>query len=314
MTASAAIRQQWVEGLPAFSLDKEFVPSETPILSPYAELFGFADLPVPCRWHFGYLQLLNYRIATHYWRLENSRATVFVTHGLFDHVGLFLPLVRHLLKNNFSVIAFDLPEHGLSSGEYGEIKNFAVYSQVFDELLSFFHDKIPEPWYAVGQSTGGAVIMRHLLSNESALQRVALLAPLVRPKGMLAIEIKKFFLSPFLRSVKRDFGASSHDQDFLEFVRNKDPLQPRIISVNWVAAMLSWAKEINTFASKNTELLVVQGDADETVDFVRNPALIKRAFPRMELFRIEGARHHIVGESEQYRMPAFDAVVEFLNR
>ena len=52
-----------------------------------------------------------------------QRGTVFLVHGYFDHAGLYGHLIKHCLQQGLAVIIFDLPGHGLSSGEKARIES-----------------------------------------------------------------------------------------------------------------------------------------------------------------------------------------------
>ncbi|MED5413144.1 MAG: alpha/beta fold hydrolase, partial [Pseudomonadota bacterium] len=60
--------------------------------------------------------------------LDKQKGTVFIIHGYFDHTGLYGHLIKHCLQKGLTVISFDLPGHGLSSGDPASIDSFNQYS------------------------------------------------------------------------------------------------------------------------------------------------------------------------------------------
>src|SRR5690606_5817419 len=150
-------------------------PAQALIAEKYLRLYGmdYADKYLH-RW--GRVMLPRYTIACHYWFPDKTlvppdKGVVVVLHGYFDHVGLFGHLIRHLLERGYGVVAFDLPGHGLSSGERASIATFAHYVEVFEAVLREISKAFPVPVAAVGQSTGGAILLNYLARGGAGLDR-----------------------------------------------------------------------------------------------------------------------------------------------
>lgn len=316
--------------LPDFSLEVPCNPAGTALADSaqvYLEFYGFLEVlkdsevdyfwgyrTCPCRGD-------NQRIATHYWRLRESKGTVFILHGLFDHVGLFQGLIGYLLSQQFSVVAIDLPGHGLSDGEATVIRSYFDYSQVLEDTYQFFRGQLPEgPVYGVGQSTGAAVLMAFCFSRASRgeaapFDRLAFLAPLVRPRqwgwGRLAYR----WVGGYLKRLSRDLSIpNSHDAEFHSFLRYYDPLQAKHLSVDWVGALHEWVEGFPAQPNLVTPLLIVQGTADRVVDWRYNVPAILSHFPNNQVNYIEGAMHHLANEADTWRKAVFAGVGQFLRQ
>lgn len=259
-----------------------------------------------------------YRIALHYYRQPNPEAgTVFLLHGYYDHVGIFNHATRALLHGGYSVVAYDLPGHGLSSGELVAIPDFHRYQIVFRHVLDFFASHAPKPWHAVAQSTGGAIVIDFLLDHsarhlEIPFSSVVLFAPLLRPRGFGVGRYVHQLISPFTDYVKRGFSLNSHSQDFLHFLRNVDPLQSRQLSAKWVGALKNWVPTIESSPASDFPLMVIQGQQDGTVEYEHNLFVLRQKFPHMELVLIPAARHQLVNESAELRQEIFSNVLRRL--
>ena len=176
--------------------------------------------------HFGHLPCGRFDIVAHYYENKTAVETCFIVHGYYDHSGLYGHLIEYCLKRNFSVVIYDLPGHGLSTGEQASIANFSDYQAVLCDLLLFFKDKAPHPWHAIGQSTGGAILMDFLLSSgDDIFPKSVFLAPLVRPQSWALSKISHSLGKFFLKKIKRQFVVNSHDEEFLDFLENKYPWQ-----------------------------------------------------------------------------------------
>ncbi len=254
-----------------------------------------------------------FQVACHYWLPVEPRGTVFVLHGYFDHAGLYGNLFRYLLEKNYAVVAFDLPGHGLSSGERISIDSFNRYVRIFADLLDRSSQRLPQPWIGAGQSTGGAILLNYLLDSslhqqQDMLERAVLLAPLVRPVQWWARKMIYFANRAFRRGLKRRFYPSSRNETFNDFVRLYDPLQDMRIPIPWMGAMKQWGESFKERPQRDFPLTVVQGDNDRTVDWRYNLRAIREKFPQAKIELIRGGRHQLVNEIPILREKIFTAM------
>ena len=75
---------------------------------------------------FGSFESAGFTLAAHLYQPAEYQATVVLLHGYLNHSGQFRHLIRCLLDNQYAVAVFDLPGHGLSSGETARIVAYAV--------------------------------------------------------------------------------------------------------------------------------------------------------------------------------------------
>jgi alpha-beta hydrolase superfamily lysophospholipase len=303
------------------------------VLTQYCEFYQlkFADSVQ----HFtGYISAAVYQIAVQAWVPAVPSGTLFIVHGYFDHVGLYRHLIAWALQHNLTVIAFDLPGHGLSSGEPASIDDFYEYQTVLESVLSLADSgralaSAPSPWLAVGQSTGAAILLDHLLvaSRAASLapaikgteadapdnreqdraqwqppwQQVALLAPLVRVTGWSGVTISWQLLHRFQDRVPRGFAINSHDEAFLNFQKNEDPMQARYVAAKWVGSMIRWSRRIELATPCAYSPVILQGDEDTTVDYAFNLPLLSEKFAKPKIIMLPNGRHHLVNESYKLR-------------
>ena len=270
--------------------------------------------------YLGSFDALGYRMAMHYFVPASVKGTVFIFHGYFDHVGLYGHLIKHCLEQNLAVVAYDLPGHGLSSGRPTAIQSFEDYQVVLNGCLNLCVEHLKEPLYAVGQSTGGAVLVDHILnrpepSAESELKqqifkKVVLLAPLVRPVGWNSALIMHTVVGPFLSTWRRVFSENSNDPSFIKFLKKHDPLQSRIMSMEWIAALRRWIKKIERTPPVDAKVSIVQGRRDMTVDWRHNITIIQQKISQVDVHYLPKGRHHLVNESVEIRSEVFGFIDE----
>ncbi len=249
------------------------------------------------------------------WLPPEPQATLILLHGYYDHMGLYRHVIDWALGLNLAVLAFDLPGHGLSSGARASIDDFAQYQHALQQLFAeAARLDLPQPWHLCGQSTGGAIILDHLLSAPTRPETgtTLLLAPLVRPRTWGLSRLSYHLLSPFKSEIPRRFSANSTDPQFLDFVQHHDPLQPRILPTAWVGALARWIPRTERAPRSPQRPLVVQGEDDMTVDWRYNLGVLQDKFDRPEILRIPGARHHLANEREDIRSHYFAFLSERL--
>ena len=297
---------------------KPLVPGALTVLTPdedaYLRHYGihFSESIDGLAHQLGRIETAAHTIAAHLWAPRDATGSAVVIHGYYDHVGLYGHLIRLLLDRGLAVLSFDLPGHGLSTGEPANIETFEHYVDAFDACFRAFEAHLPTPRHLFGQSTGGAIAMEWLLANEltratSPFDKVVLLAPLVRP---YLWPVNRIIYEVARRTIKerpRTFVSNADNVDFIEFLRDHDPLQARALPVQWVTAMQTWRKRFERYRPTDLAPLVVQGHADRTVDRRYNVRVIERLF-RPRVFYIPEARHHLVNESPLIREQIFAAI------
>lgn len=269
----------------------------------------FYGLDLPAQSWLGGFSVAGFDLVGQVWLPDAPVATLFLLHGYYDHMGLYRHVIGWALQQGFAVIGCDLPGHGLSSGERASIADFAVYQQVLDALFEQARRlDLPRPWHLCGQSTGGAIVVDHLLhcgEQSPADGQVILLAPLVRPRAWHWSKLSYRVLRHFVDGIERRFSANTNDPAFLAFLE-ADPLQPRRLPTAWVGALMAWIKRIEAAPHSRRRPLIVQGEADGTVDWPYNLRVLKEKFAEPQILLLPEARHHLANELPDIRQRYFN--------
>lgn len=268
----------------------------------------FYGLDLPAHSWLGGFSVAGFDLVGQVWLPQEPVATLFLLHGYYDHMGLYRHVIAWALQQGFAVIGCDLPGHGLSSGERASIADFAIYQQVLDALFEQARAlDLPRPWHLCGQSTGGAIVVDHLLHRgaQSPVDgQVILLAPLVRPRAWHWSKLSYRVLRHFVDGIERRFSANTNDPAFLAFLE-ADPLQPRRLPTAWVGALMAWIKRIEAAPHSRRRPLIVQGEADGTVDWPYNLRVLKEKFAEPQILLLPEARHHLANELPDIRQRYF---------
>jgi alpha-beta hydrolase superfamily lysophospholipase len=274
----------------------------------YQHFYGLDFARRNVRSGLGRFAVDGYEVVSQVWWPEQAKATLFLFHGFYDHTGLYRHVIEWALDQNFAVIACDLPGHGLSSGERASIKDFAEYQDTLQRLFAEAKSlDLPQPWHLCGQSTGGAIVIDHVLNHGAsspAQGQVILLSPLVRPRAWGWSQLSYYLLKPFVKAIARRFSENSNDPDFLPFLQ-ADPLQPLRLPTAWVGALARWIKRIEAAPYSMRRPLIVQGQADMTVDWEHNLEVLRSKFDRPQVLMLPEARHHLANETLALRREYF---------
>ena len=287
--------------LPRFDWGDE--PSPDPLIRAY---FAYYCLDFPAVTHlFGTFAAAGETIAAHVFQPPSSRATVIAVHGYYDHVGTWRYAIEYLTTRGFTVAIFDQIGHGLSSGRRATIDDFARYRDVFDEFLTLCRIHLAGPLHLVGHSMGAAVIVDALLQRAPAVGRVVLLAPLIRSAHWQLSCVFNSLLGVAVDSLPRVFRKNSSDPEFVNFVR-RDPLQARVVPLQWFRALARWNGEIQSTQSSDKPLRMIQGASDRVVDWHYNLAFLKRRFPGARIDILDGGGHQLINEAPVLRNRVFE--------
>ncbi len=288
----------------------------------YASFYGinFSTSMPGVKHEIGHFESNEYRLFAQSWENKESlcQGTLLILHGYFDHIGLYQHIIDYGLSRNLRVVGFDLPGHGISSGDEAAIPDFLVYQDILKEWLDLHREQSPKPWYLIAQSTGAAIAMDYLLINQcdetnNPFRKVAFLAPLVRPTQLYKIKMLYHALKPFKKYINRTFTAGSNNPKFNCFIKQGDPLQSKRVSREWVGALLNYIHRVESAAPVPITPLIFQGDQDTTVSYLHNLAIIEKKFWQPKVIYLDGAKHHLANETENFRRIIFNELDQWFD-
>ena len=305
---TAEVLQQLRDTLPLWSEQKPLPIGWQDYCRYYS--IDFSDRFGQANYRAGAVESGPYRLAVNHWHSVGATRNLVLLHGYSDHSGLFGHLIAYGLATNCNVLIFDLPGHGLSTGEPAAIDTFREYAVALADVLQAV--ALPQlPTWTMAQSTGCSVLMEFARHYDWPFQATVLLAPLLRPAGWQQLRLARWLLKPFAHSIPRTFNRNSSDEAFLDFIR-QDPLQPSRFPLTWIGALSDWLAGLPLVDLGVGPALVLQGDQDGTVDWRYNTQQIVKLFPGSDIRYLQGAGHQLANESEAIRSKYLQAVGAFL--
>ncbi|OHD54539.1 MAG: hypothetical protein A2Y33_05080 [Spirochaetes bacterium GWF1_51_8] len=265
--------------------------------------------------HYGYVRTTGYSIFLNAFVPPKPRGTVLFNHGLYDHIGSCWPFISRLLEEEFLVLAYDFPGHGLSSGDKYCIADFSEYASVMKDILAETGRYWKKPYHTVSFSTGVSCFLEYFRRHSlDWFDKVALVGPLIR----------SYMWEPS-RMIYKVFGGSfnvipvpklpSHVSSDIDFQRRqlRDPLMEWKLPPCWFGALLKWNERIADIPISDKEVLVIQGGRDKVVDYKFNLPFLQTRFPRMTLKMFPESKHAILNEMPGIRESAFQAILDYIS-
>lgn len=93
----------------------------------------------------GTIEFQSFQIRTYNW--DGSGQTILLVHGWESNSGRWKPLINHLKKFNYNIVALDAPAHGNSGSKYF---NAILYSEFINTVAIKY-----QPTCIIGHSVGG---------------------------------------------------------------------------------------------------------------------------------------------------------------
>ncbi|WP_078429216.1 alpha/beta hydrolase [Alkalihalobacterium alkalinitrilicum] len=264
------------------------------------------------RYHIGNLPVDNYSIKVQVFSPIHGKSgeVVLLLHGYLDHVGILSATIHFLTDEGYSVITFDWPGHGLSSGERADITHFEEYQRVYEALVKEVTKQYSSRLHVIAHSTGAAVVVNDLLTRyQQSLASIILVAPLIRSNLWTITKLGYYLAKPIVKKVKRVIRESSSDKRFTQFIQ-RDPCQPKTVPLNWLKALIDWNDRIHTVKGNDHRVLVLQGVDDETVDWKYNCRFVAKQFHNSEILLYDEGKHHLLNEKKEIRENVFNKIIQ----
>lgn len=113
------------------------------------------------------------------------RGTMLIASGRSEYIEKYFETIGELLARGLAVVAFDWRGQGLSTRELkdrakGHIDDFSLYLRDLEAVRAHvLEPHAPRPWFALGHSMGGAILLDQAHGQASPFDRLVLSAPMI---------------------------------------------------------------------------------------------------------------------------------------
>jgi lysophospholipase len=271
-----------------------------------------------------------------------ARASIVISSGRIESLVKYKELVFELYQNGYSVFIHDHRGQGLSGRltlnlHIGYVGDFDDYLQD----LNTFVEQVVKP-NSVAQlkllchSMGSAIGALYCLAHPDDFEQVAFSAPMfgINPpmpswlanglvnlslgiSRLLSIDASYFFGQKDYVNKPFEDNPLTHSKLRHAIFRQEYEDSPNVqlggVSGQWLKAAAQAMNKIEHLAPQfPIPALVIQAGADKVVDNKRQDRVIAR-LANCQKIVVEGAKHELFMEEDQYRQPCMQAVLDFFS-
>lgn len=274
---------------------------------------------------------------------EHSKAIV-VVNGRIESCWKYQELFYDLFQQGYDVYSFDHRGQGLSQRliddpQMGYVEEFDDYVQDLHHLIQHFDLSRYAHRFILAHSMGGAVATRYVQTHpEHNFDAMALSAPMfgvnmpwqLRPVAMqlsqvlTAIYSKPTYAPGYQAYTPKPFDINPLTQSevryrwFRELYEHKPELKLGGPTTRWVWQGLIAAKQCQLLTRQvKLPTLILQAGQDTIVsnaDQIRFATKLAKTNPDSQLVTINGAKHELLFEKDNYRNQALDAIFELFQQ
>lgn len=200
---------------------------------------------------------------------SEPRAVVALVHGVGEHSGRYMNVVRPLVEAGYAVYGYDHRGHGNSPGTRVHIESWEQYREDLTTYLGVIAQRVPgRPIVLYGHSMGSLVVLDYLLERPGDIRGAIISGIATEPAGVgnpATIAAAKVLsgVAPRLSvNLGIDVGSLTRDPAAVEAFR-ADPLITGRATVRWGAEILKTVERVKAGLGRvDRPLLVIHGEAD----------------------------------------------------
>ncbi len=256
------------------------------------------------------------------WNVKKPRVVLFIAHGLGEHSGRYMNIIKKLQGKGVSVFSMDHRGHGRSGGKPGHVDAFSEYISdlnLYINCIKMEHEKIP--FILMGHSMGGLIACKYTLSHSSDVDGLILSAPAF----ILAVEVPgwktglgKFFsryIPGLTMSNELDPKLLSHDENVVKTYTNDPFVHNKVTARFYTEFIAAGAECIARTGELTIPLLIFHGEEDKMVSPRGSEIVYAKASTegkRKALHIYPGLFHETMNETLKERNRVLDTVVMWI--
>jgi len=284
---------------------------------------------------------INLRAA--FWPARRAPAvgTIVLCQGRSEFIEKYFEVVAEFLEKGFCVVAFDWRGQGgsdrlLSNARKGHVDDFAQYWRDIDAIQhQILSVDCPKPWFALGHSMGGAILLDMAGSTDLCFDRLVLTAPMVDIYGIKYPRASRLLIAALdacglggafapgggeTAGATLPFAGNVLTSDPARYARTADIIAyaPQIAlghcTIGWLDAAFRLMGKISApeFPRQTlTPILILGAGNDRVVDQHALEAFAHR-LKAGRLINIAHSEHEILVERDPFRAQFWAAVDAFL--
>jgi lysophospholipase len=275
-------------------------------------------------------------------RHTRAKGTIFLLNGRAEYIERYFETTNDMLVRGFAVVSFDWRGQGgsqrlLKDPMPGYVNSMSDYDKDLAAIVALAKRlDFPEPYYALGHSTGGHILLR-AVRDQTYFKRAIITAPLLGFNfGKWPIPVVRFltlgakilglsgkYLPGLAQGpLKREaFPNNPLTSDRSRWNRDIETIEiePQLSiagpTYGWLRAVMNSLRELHTWPKAkgpSCPTMIVMAGFDRVVSNTDIRQFVDHT-PGFALIMIEDARHEILLESNTIRAKFFAAFDAYLN-
>lgn len=249
---------------------------------------------------------------------ENWKAVIIFVHGIGEHIHRYDHWAALFNKEGIGFTGVDLPGHGRSDGNRGDIKSYALLDEMIDILLKSCNQTFPGcPVYIYGHSLGGGIVLDYLLRRNPKVKGAIVTSPYLRlafepPKiKFILASVMKHLLPGLIQPTGLNPDHLSHDKDVVERYKT-DPFVHGEISVRLFIGSLASAKYSLDHASELKIPVLLLHGSDDMLTSTEGSREFAGKTDMVELKIWDGGYHEL--HNEPFKDEVFKYIMDWIKR
>jgi len=278
----------------------------------------------------------NTRIRVGHWRPEHApNGTVLMFPGRTEYVEKYGPAAGEFVKRGFVAVAVDWRGQGLADRllpdpRVGHVEKFTDYQHDVAAVLDLARElKLPEPWYVIGHSMGGAIGLRAVMDHECFAACAftgpmwgIFFTPLMKPLSRLVANVAPLIglghktppttsLESYVLANPFEGNMLTRDPAMYQLMKDQLLAHPELAlgapSTLWLREALDEAAWLVAQPAPDMACLTFLGGHEQIVD--RKAIRARMAnWPRGTLVEVPDGEHEVLIEPPEVRDPVFDQI------
>jgi acylglycerol lipase len=249
---------------------------------------------------------------------ENLKAVIVLVHGIGEHIHRYDDWAALFNKEDIGFTGVDLPGHGRSDGNRGDIISYTLLTEMIDILIESCNQTFPGcPVYLYGHSLGGGIVLDYLLRKNPKIKGAIVTSPYLRlafepPKIKLVIaSLMKHLLPGLIQPTGLNANDLTHDKVIVEKYKT-DPLVHGKISVRLFSDSLDAANYSLVHASELKVPTLLLHGSDDPIISVEGSREFAGKTKMVELKIFDGGYHEL--HNEPFKDDVFKYIMEWIKK
>jgi alpha-beta hydrolase superfamily lysophospholipase len=249
---------------------------------------------------------------------ENLRAVIVMVHGIGEHIHRYDNWAAMFNNEEIGFVGVDLPGHGRSDGNRGDIKSYILLGEMIDILIKTCSKTFPGcPVYIYGHSLGGGIVLNYLLRRNPKVKGAIVTSPYLRlafePPGIKLVlaSIMKHILPGLIQPTGLNADQLSHDKAVVEKYKT-DPLVHGKISVRLFSESADAANYSLVHASELKVPTLIMHGSDDLILSVEGSREFAGKTNMVDLKIWEGGYHEL--HNEPFKDEVFKYIMNWIEK